>query len=361
MSRRRVVRAAVSLGVAIGLISGVSATAQAASKPELTVMTSNLYLGSSLTPAIAAQTGIAFLGAVNEIFTTVVKTDFNVRANAIADEIAKTKPDIIGLQEVTKWSSGRISAGPAIPEYDFLELLQAALKARGMNYAVAGISENAVITAPLVNPAYACVYDEIPFCTVTLLDRDVILVNKKNKKLKFNAKKAKSALFKSQASLPLPNGDVESFDRGWVYLDMSYKGKKFRMVNTHLETEDFADVQVKQAKEFIKGPAKYNGTLIATGDFNSAATGDVTKSYSILTKPLTDVWNQKKGGDGFTCCQNADLSNDTSELATRIDLILTKGKAKAKSAQVVGNVPFQTTTPKWPSDHAAVVAKITLG
>ncbi|MGB8021849.1 MAG: hypothetical protein WCF04_11525 [Candidatus Nanopelagicales bacterium] len=63
-----------------------------------------------------------------------------------------------------------------------------------------------------------------------------------------------------------------------------FQGKSFRFVNTHLETEDFAAVQQAQAAEFLSGPAR-GGQVIAVGDFNSAADGSSTTSYSQLTSP----------------------------------------------------------------------------
>ena len=73
-------------------------------------MTRNLYLGSSLAPAIgidpaAPDAGLKFVGAVAEIYGTSVFTDFPTRATEIAAEIAETKPDLVGLQEVSRWTA----------------------------------------------------------------------------------------------------------------------------------------------------------------------------------------------------------------------------------------------------------------
>ena len=117
---------------------------------DLTVMTQNLYLGSSLVPALSAQGGAEFLGAIAQIYATVQYTDFPARAEAIADEIEAQAPDLIGLQEVTKWTTG----GPNAPAgYDFLAILQGELADRELNYSVAAVSDNASIgPAPLVLP-----------------------------------------------------------------------------------------------------------------------------------------------------------------------------------------------------------------
>ncbi|HQR30337.1 MAG TPA: hypothetical protein PLL32_07995, partial [Anaeromyxobacteraceae bacterium] len=47
--------------------------------------------------------------------------------------------------------------------------------------------------------------------------------------------------YTAQQVLATPAGPL-SFDRGWVYVDGRYQGESFRMVNTHLETEDYPGV-----------------------------------------------------------------------------------------------------------------------
>jgi endonuclease/exonuclease/phosphatase family metal-dependent hydrolase len=132
-------------------------------------------------------------------------------------------------------------------------------------------------------------------------------------------------------------------------------------VNTHLETEDWPDEQEAQAAEFLAGPAKKGGAVIAVGDFNSAADGGTTSSYRTLTKSyFNDAWDVNPGDDGWTCCQNDTLTNVPSSLGSRIDLVLTHAAARALSAEVVGDTPFRDPGrwPFWPSDHAGVVAVV---
>ncbi len=142
-------------------------------------MTQNLYLGSSLNPALGATTGEEFVAAVAEIYGTMVFTDFPTRAEAIADTIEEHEPDLIGLQEVSNWIARGYVPGAAPPSYDFLGILQDALVERGLDYDVAAVSDNADIgPAPLVAPAFGCAAPPPAFvCDVSLQDRDVILVN----------------------------------------------------------------------------------------------------------------------------------------------------------------------------------------
>jgi hypothetical protein len=66
-------------------------------------MTRNLYLGADIFPVIeAANTDPALVPlAVTEAFQAMQLTNFNERAEAIADEIQRYKPHAIGLQEVS--------------------------------------------------------------------------------------------------------------------------------------------------------------------------------------------------------------------------------------------------------------------
>ncbi len=337
-------------------------------KRDLKVMTRNLYLGSSLGPALEATTPEAFVEAVARIYATVQYTNFPQRAGAIADEIQAEKPDLVGLQEVTKWTTEGLNPPPG---YDFLAILEGELEARGLHYSAAAVAHNAKIgPAPLVGSESSCpVLEGSKFtCGVTLEDRDVILVNDDTPGLTWS--NPQSGHYAAQQTIESPVGPL-SFDRGWASIDAKLRHLPFRFVDTHLETEDSPLVQEAQAAEFLAGPAK-GGTVVTTGDFNSAADGSTTGSYAQLTAPgkLRDAWNEALLGPGLSCCQESNtpplapgaLNNPASTLRTRIDLILSRGAARShgNQATVVGDTPFQAEPPFWPSDHAGVVAVLHL-
>ncbi len=326
-------------------------------KRDLTVMTRNLYLGSSLGPALEAKTPEEFVEAVARIYATVQYTNFPQRAEAIADEIQAEEPDLIGLQEVTKWTTGGVNPPPG---YDFLTILEDELEARDLDYSVAAIANNANIgPAPLVSETCPVVSGQFT-CSVQLEDRDVILVNDDTPGLTWS--NPQSGHYTAQQVIESPVGPL-SFDRGWASIDARLRGLPFRFVNTHLETEESPLVQEAQAAEFLAGPGK-GGTIVATGDFNSASDGSTTGSYALLTAPgkFRDAWDEEQLGPGATCCQESNtpplapgaLNNPVSTLRTRIDLILSRGAARSNGdeAELVGDTPFQATPPFWPSDHA---------
>jgi len=371
-TRARLALASLLTLAVAGALTGSATSANAAGsgrddKP-LTVMTQNLYLGSPLTPALTATTPAQFVSAVAEIYGTAVFTNFPKRAEAIADTVATEQPDIIGLQEVTKWIAQPLVAGANPPSYDFLAILQAALAKRGLDYKVAVVSQNADIgPAPLVTPpAFGCgmpTSPTAPQCVVTLQDRDVILVNDDTSGLVVRG--SATGDYVAQQQFTPPGSTPVSFARGWAYIDAALNGTRFRFATTHLEVEDFPAVQEAQAQEFLAGPVHTGGPVIAVGDFNSAAdpatTTKPTTSYADLTKSwFKDAWDVNGGDPGVSCCQNGTLTNPTSQLQTRIDLVLTHGSVKAQSAHLVGNTPFSSTPPLWPSDHAGLVATLTL-
>jgi endonuclease/exonuclease/phosphatase family metal-dependent hydrolase len=340
-------------------------------KRDLNVMTQNLYLGSSLGPALEAQTAEEFVAAVARIYATVQYTNFPQRAEAIADEIQEKDPDLIGLQEVTKWTTGGLNPPPG---YDFLAILQSDLEARGLHYTAAAIANNASIgPAPLALAEQGCVQPgptgpEIT-CSVQLEDRDVILVNDDTPGLTWS--NPQSGRYATQQAIESPVGPL-SFDRGWASIDAKLKHQPFRFVDTHLETEESPLVQEAQADEFLAGPGK-GGTIVATGDFNSASDGSTTTSYAQLTAPgkFRDAWDEAQLGPGSSCCQESNtpplapgaLNNPVSTLQTRIDLILSRGAARSSGdeAELIGDTPFQAAPPFWPSDHAGVISTLHLG
>ena len=80
-------------------------TAIAHDQDEIRAMTRNLYIGAN-TFRILAPVGseLEFLLLAGDIVDTMVQSNFQERAKLIADEIKKTKPHVVGLQEVTRLS-----------------------------------------------------------------------------------------------------------------------------------------------------------------------------------------------------------------------------------------------------------------
>jgi endonuclease/exonuclease/phosphatase family metal-dependent hydrolase len=326
-------------------------------------MTQNLYLGSSLDAALVPGiTAEQFVAAVAQIYGNVIATNFALRAATIADEVAANRPDLVGLQEVSNWIAVPTHAGPMPLSFDFLKILQAALASRGLDYEAVAIAKHASIgPVPLVAPPLGCGVTATD-CAVTFQDRDVILRNKASSGLNVTA--VKTGNFPTQATVSVL-GQQLSFDRGWAYLDGTFGGSTFRFVTTHLEVgvpAAFGAVQEQQARELVAGPLKTLRPVILTGDLNSAADGSTTDSYFIILKALfADAWwtNLRSRDPGSTCCQAELLDNQTSQLDSRIDFVLTRLALPTSARVVLGEIP-NSTLPHWASDHAGVVATVRL-
>src|SRR3954451_2849615 len=358
--RARVARPRVVL-CALAAVLVFAIPAAGAQAGPVQIQTQNLYLGSDLTPAIVASNPPAFFAAVNQIWANVKASDFPSRAQQIAKEVDQKKPDILALQEVSKWTATNLAPSSTEPSYDFLAILQAALSARKLDYTVASVSNNANIgPIPLPGPGAPL---PSPTFLLTFQDRDVILVR--------NAKDVsytnpQSGNFATQLVVPSPvGGQPLSFNRGWASIDAVVGKQAFHFVDSHLETEAAPPVQVAQGNELLAGPLAGPGPTIAAGDFNSAADGSTTATYANLTAVFADVWTtgNHPGGPkdpGFSCCQAPDLLNPKSLLSERIDLILTKiaGRQAKPNAELVGEKPGdRTKAGLWPSDHAGLFAQ----
>jgi endonuclease/exonuclease/phosphatase family metal-dependent hydrolase len=356
------IRGALVCALMLSLVLVPTAAAEAqrgGQKPvDVTVMTRNIYLGGDIFRPIPARDRAEFERLAGELWAEVQSTDFvGTRAALLAREIKRTKPDLIGLQEVALWRRGPdgVKDGAATPAtqvvYDWLRTFRRRLAARGLRYAVAVKQRETDIEAPI-----EAGYD------VRLTMFDVILV-KKRKGLRVT-RRLKSN-YDEDIPVPTQAGTLTS-TRGWAAVDVRFRGKRFRFVNTHLEA--FLDsTREEQARELIArgGPLRGKRQYIVVGDFNSDPNGTESPSaaFDILDGfGLVDTW-PRRFGPGFSCCLNNSNARDTNAAGFdhRIDLILTKPKLRAISGQVVGD-ELRDRAPNglWPSDHAGVVMKLRL-
>lgn len=360
------IRGAATAALAVALLAAPAAADAAGHKhkkkaaPAVTVMTRNIYLGGNIFHPIGAPNLTEFERRAGELWAEVQHTDFvGTRAKLIAREIKRTKPDVIGLQEVATWRRGPdgVQDGATTPStklvYDWLAALRKELKRAGLKYSVAGNKQEADIEAPI-----DAGYD------VRLTMHDVILV-KKSRDLKVTRKLSKN--YETSIGVPTPAGTLTS-TRGWAAIDATLKGKKFRFVVTHLESAA-EPTRTAQARELVSnsGPLRVRKPVIVVGDMNSDPEGRESdaNAFNVLHGfGLIDTWPTiHKSDPGFSCClKNSDLSDtDTSGFNHRIDLILTRPKLKGLSGVVVGKkLSDRAPNGLWPSDHAGVVEKLRL-
>jgi hypothetical protein len=324
---------------------------------QVTVMSRNVYVGADLTPVITAVLSgeeQRVTEAVTTAYAQVVASNFPERAGAIAMEIERTRPSLIGLQEVMLFRSGAPNEpAPAnVIEQDFLSTLLGALDARGLHYAAMATIQNSDAEFPA---AVGGVSRDL-----RTTDRDVILARTDLPTTQLTLTNPQQANFAT--NLVLPIGTTGSFTvlRGWTAVDAQVGGLNFRFLTTHLDPTSPL-VQVAQANELLAGPANAAMPLVFVGDFNSAADGTGTATYgNLIAAGFQDAWSQVHPGDpGYTSTQDADLMNPVSLLTERIDLVLHRGGFSALDVELVGENPAdRTTSGLWPSDHAGIVATL---
>ncbi|WP_167530307.1 endonuclease/exonuclease/phosphatase family protein [Microbispora hainanensis] len=319
--------------------------------PNIRVMTQNMYVGSSFAPLIAAQTLPQFLAAVTTVYQNIIASAPAERAAAVAREIARNEPDLVGLQEVDIIRTGSRPAENV--QSDQLQALLAELDRLGHHYETVGIMPGLDIEAP----------STLGF-DVRLTYRDVVIVRADAaRKITLSNRQVQTYVINS--TQPSPVGAITDI-RGWISVDATVCGRTFRFVNTHLDSTPPFTVQRAQAQELVASAANTRLPVVFVGDFNANASDPDDPTFAtyrfLLDQGFADAWKLRRPGDpGFTCCQAPDLRNPVSSLTRRIDLVLFRGAFGVKNINVVGNREAdRTPLGLWPSDHAGVVATLRL-
>jgi hypothetical protein len=341
---------------------------------DVSVMSWNLYLGGDLGPVLEALgTGQPELivGAVTGLWQSVLATNFEIRAEAIADQIELEQPTLIGLQEAVVWSTGPVDPENSADDvqFNFTEILLETLGERGLHYTVVADTQqiDAELTGYTTPPSELDPDGKLE--DIRLTDHDVILARADLPTSRLKLSNVQEENFDFNLSFPLPDGQTFTVLRGWNSVDVKIRGKEFRLINTHLEVSNFEVIQELQARELLLAAANTQLPVVLLGDFNSAAVPNQpndTNTYEILIEAgFQDTWNLTQEDQSFTCCQAADLRNETSDLESRIDLVLIRGPLKAIDTLVVGEDPADRTESLpsaplglWPSDHAGVAATL---
>jgi endonuclease/exonuclease/phosphatase family metal-dependent hydrolase len=330
-------------------------------------MTRNLYLGASLTPilmALASGDEAAVVRAATATWSAVQATEPEERMAAIADEIVAADAEVVGLQEVTTWTTHdydvatRTASNPVVA-YDFLELLLEGLAERGADYAEV---EDATADN-FASPPIPILVEGAPPAAVSLADRDVIIARDD-----VSVSNARNGTFTNVISFPF-QGMLLPVARGWGSVDVQARRAELRFVNSHLEAfglpnVDAEQLRVAQVGELLAAQDALAAELgelpmVYVGDYNSRAP-DAPAYTALLAGVGRDAWTRNHPWDaGETCCFDSTLRDPDNPLTTRIDLVLHSTDVKAPRARVVGDeLEDRTDSGLWPSDHAGVVARL---
>jgi hypothetical protein len=321
---------------------------------QLRFLSRNLYIGTNLDPVVGALASPSTTDDIPALLSAVANiraTDYAARAVALAAEIAKERPHVIGLQEAWDVNVNLVPLGLNVAlSVDFLAVLQAELASRGLHYEVAATFQG-ITAAPLPG--------------ISVIDRDVILVDASTVTVDAASVVAQAFL----ANIGTVAAGV-SVRRGWVALDATVAGEDMRIVNTHLESGESAaltQLRTFQAGQLMQTLAPHPRAIVM-GDFNDVPGSPMYQA--VMGAGFTDTWSAMRPGvEGLTCCHTEVLDNANARDAfwKRIDYIFTRGLS-ADNDRLLGRITMLGTTPSdrlagpswmiWPSDHAGLALHV---
>lgn len=348
-------------------------------------MTRNLYLGADLTPGLQATSLPNLIDAAGAIFNQVKENNFPVRAKGLAQEMLKTRPDLVGLQEAALWRTAPkckffVPPGPYTAKhvaYDYIKLLLAQLNKGHKRYRV-------VATEPEFDFETEANTDNGPAGTcnkdVRLTMRDAILARVHDG---VAVKDVKTAHFKTLFEPKLLGAVPVPVTRGWVSADVKVRGSRwFRFVDTHLESYDNqasnptnqgtdvgnGKIRQAQAKELIEkgGPATGRLPVILVGDLNSDVRTPLKPGDQLADQALLNAgFRERSTYNPLSCCLNTPLlafpsgGGKVSDFNHKVDHVMTNTPKEIKliDSVITGRHPANGF---WDSDHAGTFSDLTL-
>lgn len=323
---------------------------------QLTFLSRNLYIGANLDPVVQALASPSQADDIPALLNTIAKiqsTDWPARVVALAEEIERERPQVIGLQEVWDINVNLAPFGLAVSlDLDFLSSLQAELAIRGLDYTVVASFQG--VTAA-------------PFPAISVIDRDVILVDPS--RVTVDAGSVVAQPFAANIGNVAPGVSVR---RGWVAITASVDGVPIRIVGTHLESgasPALSQLRAYQSGQLMATLAAHPRALVM-GDFNDVPGSAMYQQ--VMNAGFTDAWGaMRPGTEGLTCCHAEVLDNERARDAfwMRIDYIFARGLSHS-NGNLLGQVtmlgagaPDRLQGPSWmiwPSDHAGLALRLLL-
>lgn len=387
--RTRTFAAAATISLVVAAVAAGPANAKTSPSKPITAMSRNVYLGADINrPVNAALTAqaqgktpqeilVALANATHVTRAIVDRTSYPVRAELLADEIARTDPDLIGLQEVALWRSGTMQLNQVgVPnattvDYDFLQILLDKLAARGEHYRAVSVGNRADVEAPSFtgSPFNGTISADAKDIRLTM--RDVVLMHVEDGL----ADLATGDQVYTDNLVVTAAGASFRFDRGYQWVDVRFGAKKLRFVNTHLEAFS-SDLALAQASEMLTATATDRTTVLVC-DCNSDPLNSSIKPhdsvphkapYELITGSggFTDEWLEWAPAEAGWTSGLSELVNDATAAGFdhRIDMIFgrtaTGGPLAVDRGEVTGTdvADRDPATGLWPSDHGGVVLRL---
>lgn len=324
-----------------------------------TVATLNMYMGfdatSLLNGSVDLSNSTAVATAAGSLFDDYQNNEPDTRLSAIASAIVDQSPSIIGLQEAIVLSRGDTT------QNDFVtELINNITSLGGPIYQSVSLSTFSQTLPAIIDGTLT---------SLTLVDRETILY-----KSDISCSALDSGnIFSSSRDAVTVLGNSITLTRGVIGIQCTIGENSFYVFSTHLDVSSQRSAQENQADElFDYIPdiiTNVSLPVLLLGDFNAERDGS-TNTYTIITnESFTDAYRQvntdEAAAPGYTCCQENDLSNSTSQNNSRFDYVFYKGDdltATGADFFADSQVSRQDSSGTiWPSDHFGVFVTFEFG
>jgi len=336
--------------------------AHASRRSAISALTWNMYVGTDVDGALivlgalppdATPTEIA--QALGPTLQVLAATDYRARVGAILDQIARHRPELVGLQEVSTIDLRAVGMPEVI---DFRAALEEGLAERGLHYRVAAAGDG--VDVSLLGGA------------ITLADHDLLLVDDD----RVTVADASGHAFAAQFADVVPPGtlpDGVNLVRGWAQARVTVDHLDYAVAVTHPES-DLATAGGTVSMDGLRSAQLTELLAALPPDLPAVVMGDLnglpdSGMYGVLGDAgFADVWRElRPGADGFTCCQEPDLSNKTAAFDHRIDYVFVRGLGREGPGlqgeiDRLGEVPADRVAGPayriWPSDHAGLATTL---
>ncbi len=334
----RLVRPLLVLPLAV--VAGCGALMPTSTPVSFVVTTQDLGVGGNLEAALAAAPA-AQPAAADALWAQKDASDFTKRAAALAAGITARAPDVLAVQSAMQWRRTPPASGVEQTVADYLDLLVAALAARGYTYTPVVTVTTADLT---LTGAAGDVY--------RVIDREVILA-----RAGIATSEPTSGTYLAHRTVTI-GGAAVPYLRGWASVLVSVGGKAFKLVATHLDAVDPA-TQGAQAKELVHVVG--TGSVVVAGDLSAGPVGGAWAGYDTVlatTNGLVDAVASAGAGSPTCCRDEACVDPNATLLDRRFDVILASSDMMGYvGARILGD-PSDMVNGIWPSSHAGVRAEI---
>ncbi len=327
---------------------------------QVAILTQNMDAGTDQSYVIAAKLGLipslSVADAVDLTASELQASHIPERAQALAAKIAQQKPDLVALQEATRWEIDVAAPAQASIVYDQLDLLLAALAQAGAPYQLAALNNVNDVALPGSHVA-----------AVRFTDRNALLIRADSRPPELHLSDVHTHLFDA-----VFNFEGLPISAGWISAEVHTRNRHFRLVTTHLTSAipgvpAATAVQVAQAQELLAALRHVEVPVVICGDFNSDANGghflDATPTAGVIRAAgYQEVWPLTHSADpGLTWpYYEQDLFPappfyGPAAPLERIDLFFEKGLQVNGSELMLAPTNF---LPPYASDHAGVIATL---